>query len=211
MQSLFGFIFCEAVQEILHLLVDEAGAARNDVPGTGQEGVRVGADAAHVELGQPVLGGNVAALCGGQHPAKSGLEVALAAAAVDQPLAKIELGGVIVLAGGPGQEQQCLRVVLFLAAYAIGINLRQRILRVGNAGSGSALVIRHGAGKTCVAGMQSEGTTVHWLRSFFLPGSSQTHCYFEGPSLDAVTELNRRAGLPFEQIVEVAEMTPGSV
>lgn len=65
--------------------------------------------------------------------------------------------------------------------------------------------------KTCAAGMQSEGTAVQWLRSFFLPGSSQTHCYFEGPSLEAVTELNQRAGLPFEQIVEVAEMTPTSV
>ncbi len=65
--------------------------------------------------------------------------------------------------------------------------------------------------KTCAAGMQSEGTQVRWLRSFFLPASSQTHCYFEGPDVDAVTELNRRAGLPFERIVEVAEMTPASV
>lgn len=65
--------------------------------------------------------------------------------------------------------------------------------------------------KTCVAGMQNEGVPVRWLRSFFLPASSQTHCYFEGPSLADVTELNRRAGLPFEQIVEVAEMTPESV
>lgn len=65
--------------------------------------------------------------------------------------------------------------------------------------------------KTCAAGMHSEGTQVRWLRSFFLPASSQTHCYFEGPDVDAVTELNRRAGLPFERIVEVAEMTPASV
>jgi hypothetical protein len=65
--------------------------------------------------------------------------------------------------------------------------------------------------KSCAAGMQSEGTDVRWLRSFFLPASSQTHCYFEGPSLEAVRELNQRAGLPFEQLVEVAEMTPASV
>ncbi len=61
------------------------------------------------------------------------------------------------------------------------------------------------------AGMQSEGTEVTWLRSFFLPASSQTHCYFEGPSLDAVRELNERAGLPYEQLLEVAEMTPAQV
>jgi hypothetical protein len=65
--------------------------------------------------------------------------------------------------------------------------------------------------KSCAAGMQTEGVDVRWLRSFFLPASSQTHCYFEGPSLDAVRELNQRAGLPYEQLVEVAEMTPASV
>jgi hypothetical protein len=59
--------------------------------------------------------------------------------------------------------------------------------------------------------MRNEGTQVQWMRSFFLPGSSQIHCCFEGPSLDAVAELNRRAGLPCERIVEVAEMTPASV
>lgn len=65
--------------------------------------------------------------------------------------------------------------------------------------------------KTCAAGMQSEGTEVRWVRSFFLPASSQTHCYFEGPDVAAITELNQRAGLPFERIAEVAEMTPASV
>jgi hypothetical protein len=59
--------------------------------------------------------------------------------------------------------------------------------------------------------MRSEGTEVRWLRSFFLPGSSQTHCYFEGPSAGSVEELNRRAGVPFERVVEVAEMTPETV
>jgi hypothetical protein len=31
------------------------------------------------------------------------------------------------------------------------------------------------------------------------------------PSAKAVDELNQRAGVPFEQIVEVAEMTPDGV
>jgi hypothetical protein len=65
--------------------------------------------------------------------------------------------------------------------------------------------------KTCVAGMQSEGVKVRWLRSLYLPESSQTHCYFEGPTVADVVELNRRAGLPYERIVPVAEMTPNSV
>ena len=59
--------------------------------------------------------------------------------------------------------------------------------------------------------MRSEGTDVRWLRSFFMPTTSQTHCYFEGPSAQAVDELNQRAGVPFERIVEVAEMTPEAV
>jgi hypothetical protein len=65
--------------------------------------------------------------------------------------------------------------------------------------------------KTCAAGMQGEGTPVRWVRSFFLPESSQTHCYFEAPDAAAVRELNQRAGLPFERLVEVSEMTPASV
>ena len=65
--------------------------------------------------------------------------------------------------------------------------------------------------KTCAAGMQSEGTDVRWIRSFFLPEKSQTHCYFEGPDLSSVKELNERAQIPFSEIVEVAEMTPASV
>lgn len=65
--------------------------------------------------------------------------------------------------------------------------------------------------KSCAAGMQGEGTDVRWIRSFFLPQQAQTHCYFEAPSLAAVTELNQRAQIPFVEIVEVAEMTPATV
>jgi hypothetical protein len=65
--------------------------------------------------------------------------------------------------------------------------------------------------KSCVAGMQGEGTDVRWIRSFFLPEKSQTHCYFEAPDLASVRELNERAQIPFVEIVEVAEMTPASV
>jgi hypothetical protein len=65
--------------------------------------------------------------------------------------------------------------------------------------------------KTCCAEMTSEGQDVRWLRSFFLPESSQTHCYFEGPSKEAVEEANQRAAIPFNQIIPVVEMTPEAV
>jgi hypothetical protein len=64
---------------------------------------------------------------------------------------------------------------------------------------------------TCAVGMQTEGCDVRWLRSFFLPETSQTHCYFEAPTRDAVVDLNERAGMPYERLLEVAQMTPDTV
>ena len=65
--------------------------------------------------------------------------------------------------------------------------------------------------KTCCAEMKSEGTDVRWIRSYFLPESSRTHCYFEGPDARAVEEANQRAKIPFARISVVAEMTPESL
>lgn len=62
--------------------------------------------------------------------------------------------------------------------------------------------------KTCAADMQGEGRGVQWVRSFFLPETEQTHCYFDGPDLETIKELNDRAQIPFTEIVEVQEMTP---
>ncbi len=65
--------------------------------------------------------------------------------------------------------------------------------------------------KTCCAEMTDEGQKVRWVRSFSLPTSSQTHCYFEGASQEAVEEVNRRARIPFVKVTEVVEMTPDLV
>lgn len=65
--------------------------------------------------------------------------------------------------------------------------------------------------KSCAADMQAEGSDVRWVRSFFLPEKSQTHCYFDAPDAAAVREVNERARIPFREILEVAEMTPASV
>jgi hypothetical protein len=59
--------------------------------------------------------------------------------------------------------------------------------------------------------MQTEGTEVRWLRSFFLAESDQTHCYFEAPTREAVADLNERAGLPYLRLLEAAQMTPDTV
>ena len=65
--------------------------------------------------------------------------------------------------------------------------------------------------KTCCAEMTQEGQPVRWIRSFFLPESAQTHCYFEAPNRQAVEEAQHRARIPFTEIVEVVEMTPEAV
>ncbi len=62
--------------------------------------------------------------------------------------------------------------------------------------------------KTCCAEISEEGRPVRWVRSYFLPESSQTHCYFEGDSREIVEEANRRANIPFSRIAQVVEMTP---
>ncbi len=74
-----------------------------------------------------------------------------------------------------------------------------------------ALVSAGVRAKTCCAEMTREGDSVRWIRSFFLPGTSQTHCYFEAASQEAVAEANTRARIPFTEIVEVVEMTPETV
>ena len=65
--------------------------------------------------------------------------------------------------------------------------------------------------KTCCAEMSDEGQKVRWIRSFFLPETAQTHCYFEGVSKAAVEEANNRAQIPFSEVFEVVEMTPEAV
>jgi len=40
--------------------------------------------------------------------------------------------------------------------------------------------------KTCCSAMTQEGQQVRWIRSFFLPETAETHCYFEAPSKSAV-------------------------
>ena len=65
--------------------------------------------------------------------------------------------------------------------------------------------------KTCCAEMANEGQAVRWIRSFYLPETAQTHCYFEAATKDAVEEVNKRARIPFTEIAVVVEMTPESV
>jgi hypothetical protein len=65
--------------------------------------------------------------------------------------------------------------------------------------------------KSCAAEMTDEGIPVKWMRSFFIPKTEQTHCYFDAPSTDAVKEVNERANIPFIEIHEAQELVPEAV
>lgn len=65
--------------------------------------------------------------------------------------------------------------------------------------------------KSCAAEMTDEGIPVRWLRSFFIPKTEQTHCYFEAQSAEAVKEVNERANIPLIDIHEVQELVPEAV
>jgi hypothetical protein len=65
--------------------------------------------------------------------------------------------------------------------------------------------------KTCCAEISEEGRPVRWIRSFFLPQRSGTHCYFEAANAQVVEEANQRANIPYKQILEVVEMVPEKV
>jgi hypothetical protein len=65
--------------------------------------------------------------------------------------------------------------------------------------------------KSCSAEMSAEGEPVRWITSYFLPQTEQTHCYFEAERKEAVAEVNRRANIPFEEIIEVQVLTPEKV
>ena len=50
--------------------------------------------------------------------------------------------------------------------------------------------------KSCCAEMTGEGQPVRWLRSFYLPETAQTHCYFEAASKAQVEEAHQSARIP---------------
>ena len=52
--------------------------------------------------------------------------------------------------------------------------------------------------------LTAEGQQVRYIRSTFVPDGAKCYCLFEGATAAAVEEVQRRAGLPYEQIHEAA-------
>jgi muconolactone delta-isomerase len=67
------------------------------------------------------------------------------------------------------------------------------------------------AAKEKSAELSSEGRDVRYLRSTWVPEGEKCYCLFEGESREAVEEVQKRAGLPFEQIHDAAFLTSDDV
>ncbi len=54
----------------------------------------------------------------------------------------------------------------------------------------------------------SEGTPVRYIRSTYVPEEAHCMCLFEANDPDAVKQVNERAQIPFNRIVEAMDLTP---
>jgi len=64
------------------------------------------------------------------------------------------------------------------------------------------------AGRRSVA-VLDEMIDVRWIRSYVSEAEGKIYCEYDAPSLDAIREHARRAGLPADRISEVAlEINP---
>ena len=67
------------------------------------------------------------------------------------------------------------------------------------------------AAKEKAAELSAEGQDVSYVRSTYIPAGERCYCLFEGSSRDAVEEVQKRAGPPFERIHEAAFLTSDDV
>ena len=67
------------------------------------------------------------------------------------------------------------------------------------------------AAKQKAAELTGEGEQVSYVRSTYVPEGEKCYCLFEGKSSEAVAEVQRRAGLPYEKIHEAAFLTAADV
>ena len=67
------------------------------------------------------------------------------------------------------------------------------------------------AAKQKAAELTGEGQQVSYVRSTYVHEGEKCYCLFEGASSEAVAEVQRRAGLPYEKIHEAAFLTAADV
>lgn len=62
------------------------------------------------------------------------------------------------------------------------------------------------AGAQAVAIAKSGNGPVTYLRSTFVPEDGRCFCLFDGPSADAVAEVNDAAGLPYHAVTPALDL-----
>ena len=67
------------------------------------------------------------------------------------------------------------------------------------------------AAKEKSAELSSEGQDVRYVRSTYLAEGEKCYCLFEGSSREAVEEVQKRAGIPYEKVHEAAFLTAENV
>lgn len=55
---------------------------------------------------------------------------------------------------------------------------------------------------------RADGRAVRHLGGFFMPGAGRAICIFYAESLADVTTVNKRAGVPFTEVLEAIELRP---
>ncbi len=70
--------------------------------------------------------------------------------------------------------------------------------------SGISMAALAAAQRAAIA--RTEGTEVRYVRSTFAPSDGRCFCLFEGPSADAVQQVNDAAGLPHLRIVPAVDL-----
>ena len=67
------------------------------------------------------------------------------------------------------------------------------------------------AAKQKSAELSGEGQDVRYIRSTYVAEGEKCYCLFEGASREAVEEVQKRAGIPYEKIHEAAFLTAEDV
>ncbi len=67
------------------------------------------------------------------------------------------------------------------------------------------------AAKQTSAEMSNEGQDVQYVRSTWVAEGEKCYCLFEGPSREAVEEVQKRAGIPYEKVHDAAFLTAEDV
>jgi hypothetical protein len=54
--------------------------------------------------------------------------------------------------------------------------------------------------------INSSGVLVRYTGSILVPNDEIALCFFDATSIDAVSDLNRRAAIPFERILQIVRL-----